>query len=93
MNNDLFRSWLRKTILHPWILRNKPESTLVLRDTIVYQMHHAGITWQNINKWLETMKLPTIKSYTMTPKGPRIYYKTLTSEERKNITTPLVHIA
>ena len=83
---------IRRALLHPWILRNKPECTLVLRDAIVYQMWAAGIAYPTINKWLALMKMPTIKCYTMTKNGPRLYYRVLSSEERREIGTQVVNI-
>ena len=40
-NMNKLKLWLRRKVLHPWILKNKPECSVVLRDAIVYQMWAA----------------------------------------------------
>ena len=84
--------WLRRKVLHPWILKNKPECSVVLRDAIVYQMWAAGIGFGTINKWLAKMKCPTIKHYVMTKQGPYLYYHHLNADQRREITGQIVNI-
>lgn len=83
---------IRRKILHPWMLKYKPECSVVLRDAIVYQMWAADISFPIINKWLAKMHVPTIKAYVMTKDGPRLFYKTLTSEEKANIVGRIINV-
>jgi hypothetical protein len=71
-----FKSWFKRAFIMPWIRKNKVEATQELRDTIVYQMWHSGVGWTNINKWLGSIGMPSIKGYVGEGrKNFRIFYK------------------
>ena len=85
---------IREKILYPWLLKNPVECTILLHETIVLQMHKAGIRFVHINKWLDLNNLPEIKAYTITPQGQiRIFWHTTPdAATRKTIKTPIYEI-
>lgn len=91
MKKWLDEQWYKRVIA-PYLLKNKPKCTVTLRDAIVYQMWSADIGFGEINKWLAKMHLQTIKHYVMTKQGPRLFYKTLTSEERANVVGRIIQV-
>jgi hypothetical protein len=90
-----FNKWLRLKVLYPWLNKNRVECTVILYETIVLQMHKAGIRMEHINKWLRLHQLPVIKAYTITEnKELRVFWKTApTAEERRDIKTTVYLVA
>src|SRR4051812_44353229 len=93
---DLFKNWWYRRVTYPGIMKHKVASTVALKDTIVYQMWYAGISFQQINKWLRINKLPTIKAYVM--QGPnkdkiRLFYELPDQKRRAEIGGNIVLIA
>jgi hypothetical protein len=73
---NAIKTWFKRVIILPWLKKNRIEATQELRDTIVFQMWHGGVGWTNINKWLPTIGMPTIKGYTGEGrKNIRLFYE------------------
>jgi hypothetical protein len=90
------RTWWFWKVIAPQMKKFKAESVMANKDALVTQMWASGINFGTINKWLSYMRQPTIKHYMV--HGPnndqlRIYYHTVTQEERKNAPGNIVNVA
>lgn len=59
----------------PYLRQHPAEASQLLADSIVYQMWYGGQSFYQINKWLETMQLKTVKAYAVQDNQLKVWYK------------------
>lgn len=87
------KKWWFRTVIAPYMLKNPAICTVALRNAFVWQCNKGGMKFPQVNKWLRATNQDTIKAYTMTPNGPRVFYTVPDAEQRKTITGALITVA
>jgi hypothetical protein len=88
-----FQRWWFKRVIYPGIMRHKAESAYALKETILWQMWHAGVRFEHINKWLIKMNHRPIVAYCVNSRGGiQIFYELPSDERRKELDGRLIQV-